>query len=125
MGDYMQCGDGPLLWAQRNRTRTERARSAGALVTHLADGLVTGEIASVKAAAAMIAPLVDDEFRRHCRVASADGGSMVVHVDEPGLVGAMRLRWSGPLQAALVGSKSRRGARRVFFEWGRAGADVR
>jgi hypothetical protein len=121
----MPCGEGSLLWTQRNRTRTERGRSAGALVTHLADGLVSGEIASVKAAAARIAPLVDDEFRRHCRVASADGGLMVVHVDEPGLVGAMRLRWSGPLQAALAGSKSRRGMRRVFFDWGRAGADVR
>ncbi len=121
----MRRGNDPLMWVARNRVRTERVRSAGALVTHLADGLVPGEIASVKAAAAMVAPLVDDEFRRHCRVASIGGGALVVHVDEPGLVGAMRLRWSGPLQAALAGSKSRRGVRRVFFEWGRAGADVR
>ena len=120
----MRGDDNPLVWITRNRKKPDRARSAGSLVSNLADGLAMGEGAAFKSAAAAIASLVDEEFRRHCRIAGAGGGLLVIHVDEAGLVGPMRLRWSTVLLDAFAREKSVRGMRRVYFEWGRSGAPV-
>ncbi len=122
--ESMTAGDDRLSWVMRNRTRRNRVREAGALVAGLANGLEQGEFAASRAAAGALAAVVDDEFRSRCRVAAAERGTLVIHVDEPGLVSAMRLRWSGVLPAMLVGVKAPGGLRRVVFAWGQSGVRV-
>lgn len=108
--------EGPLFWVQRNRSRRERVRLAGVLMSALA-GEVSGRTA-VRAAKARetIEAVVDEEFRAHCRVSIGGDEVLVVEVDSPVLVHWMRRKWervlSGAARRASGGALSR-----VRFEY--------
>ncbi len=91
--------DHRLSWVQSNRKRAEHATPIGELVAKMAASMPAR--GDAEEAAAVIADLVDDEFRKHCRVAGQRNGPWVVNVDAPALVYPMRLRWSARLREAL------------------------
>ncbi len=114
--------DRSLSWVQSNRRRAERATLVGQLVAKLAASMpARGEAEEV---AAVMADLVDGEFRKHCRVAGQRNGPWVVNVDAPALVYPMRLRWSARLREALSQAGGRRLARELLFVYGSAGVDI-
>lgn len=105
-----------LYWAQVNRRQTRPAMPIGGWVRDVA--------AAAQASAAaraelhnVVAAVVDEEFHRHCRVSGQRGAALVIEVDVPARVSAMRLRWSSTLQEACRrwGGKPR--LDRVLFEF--------
>lgn len=69
----------------------------------------------------MLADMVDEEFRRRCRVLVESRGTLVVNVDSPALVYPMRLRWAPALHDLLMGTRRASPIRRIVFEHGTAG----
>lgn len=111
-----------LKWIQGNRTRRDRVRTVGGAVTQLVGRVVESRgITAMRKVADVLSDLVDDEFRRHCHVAAADSGNLVIGVDNPALVYAMRLRWSIPLRDALARAGRLAPGARVVFEQGATG----
>ncbi len=114
--------DRSLSWVQSNRRRAERATPVGQLVAKMAESMsARGEAEEV---AVVMTDLVDDEFRKHCRVAGQRNGPWVVNVDAPALVYPMRLRWSARLREALSQAGGRRLGRELLFAYGSAGVDI-
>ena len=70
-------------------------------MAEFARSVEVGEVASHLAA--RVAGVVDDEFRRHCRVGGLRSGTLKIFVGEASLVWAMRTKWATPLQQALNG----------------------
>ena len=73
------------------------------------------------AAAAVLNPVVDDDFRRFCRVAGAGGGVITIQVSDPGLVAGMRLQWAARLLGAVQEAREFSSIRRIVFEFGAGG----
>ncbi len=114
--------DRRLAWVQSNRRRAERATLVGQSVAKMTASMpARGEAEEV---AVIMADQVDDEFRKHCRVAGQRNGPWVVNVDAPALVYPMRLRWSARLREALLQAGGRRLARELLFVYGSAGVDI-
>ncbi len=88
-----------LDWIQRNRRRAERTQRASALVERLVRHAAQDE--TLHEAATILAGLVDEEFRRHCRVGGIRSAILLIHVDQASMVNAMQWRWSGQLREAL------------------------
>jgi hypothetical protein len=117
--------DPRLKWIQENRRRTERVQRAAVPIQRLTQSMLAGAGAEgAKRVALAAADIVDDEFRAHCRIWSAEKGALIVHVDEPALVCPMRLRWSGPLREGLVSVKVGRLTHGIVFRYGEAGFRV-
>jgi hypothetical protein len=73
---------------------------------------------------ATLADHVDEDFGRHCRLGDVRGGAVVIHVDEPGLVSAMRRQWIARLESAARKYRGAQAVHRVVFEFGRSGAPI-
>ena len=115
--------DNALYWVTRNRARRDSVRRAGEFVGWLSDG-VESEHGGLRDAAQLIAGVVEGEFHDHCRVGAVQGNSVVIYVDEPGMIAPMRLRWSTNVLRALQAQKEFKAVRRVIFDHGRNGASV-
>jgi hypothetical protein len=111
-----------LQWVQRNRHREGRVLRAGTMIQGIARQM-KAEDEAVRVAGA-VAELVDDEFRRHCRIAAVRSATVVVHVDHPSLVYSMQQQWLSPLSRALQGTDVGRRIRRIVFETGQDGVRV-
>lgn len=109
-------------WIQRNRCKRDRVRQAGTLIQELTQSVEAGDYPARIAAA--IAGVVDGEFRTHCRIATIDSASLVIHVDEASLVYLMRLRWLSVLSSALLANRAGRRVRRIIFRFGNVGAEI-
>ena len=97
----------PLSWVQQNRARRTCMNHAGLLVARVAEQLQQGSSPAGAELAAVLAGVVDEDFKAHCRVGGVRGGKLVVTVDHPGRVAPMRLRWLSRLQE--IGSRNGRG----------------
>ncbi|MFQ5590601.1 MAG: DciA family protein [Phycisphaerae bacterium] len=115
--------DGRLAWVQRNRVRRgcSRERRLGYLAASVARGLHLAGDELAPTAASIIAEVVDEEFKAHCRLASVHNGRIVINVDQPALVYHMRMRWLELLTAAFSADKAARSIVRVVFEYGEGG----
>ena len=111
-----------LQWVQRNRRRKGRVLHAGTMIQGIARQ-TKAEDEPVRVARA-VADVVDDEFRRHCRVAGVRSVTVVVHVDHPSLVYSMQQQWLSPLSRALQGTDVGRRISRIVFESGHDGVRV-
>lgn len=117
--------DPRLKWIQANRRTKDRMQRAAVPIQRLTENMLTGAgIEAARQAALVIAGIVDDEFRVHCRIWSAERGALIVYVDNPALVCAMRLRWSRPLREGLANVKAGRLAGGIVFSYGEAGVRV-
>ena len=115
--------DTRLQWVMRNRTRRSRVRPIGESLQRCSAQLGAATEAA-RGVAAAIAPVVDADFREHCRVGLADGGTCVVSVDSPSLVYSMRQRWLSPLRTELTKAGSGRWGRKIVFVAGTGGVRV-
>lgn len=116
-------GDQRLEWVQRNRgqkRRVDRVERIGGRIAQLVEQ-GTQAVAEARDVVAVIHSLVDDAFREHCRVSVAPGSKVVIQVDHPVRLYAMRSHWHLPIRKALtqagwVGSRNR-----IAFQVGTSG----
>lgn len=114
-----------LKWTQENRQRDDfRQVPVGTLVRRLAEGLQGRDEEDLRRAARAAARITDDSFRSHCRIGGIRGRTVVVTVDNAGLVAAMRGQWLRPLLAAWEGGLPGKPINRIVFEYGTSGADI-
>ena len=114
--------DERLLWVQRNRWRTAQTVQLGPLVQRLIKQVCAPDpLARVAHAADVLAGVVDEEFRNHCRIAGIKQGTLIVHVDHPGIVYALRGRWRVSLLEALGTIRGRAAIQQVIFRFGSDG----
>lgn len=86
-------GREPFLWLQRNRARPAPEASVGTLVAAWVDIALDGGSRLVHRLVEALAAVVDDEFRMHARVHVDELRRIVIAVDRPELVFAVRMRW--------------------------------
>lgn len=113
-----------LMWVQRNRRRVGRICRVGALTGELADGLQRDDESLARRAARALSAEVDEQFRRHCRLSGTKRGGLVVMVDQPGLVCAMRWRWLPRISRTLADKCGASGAAEVLFGFGQSGVRI-
>src|SRR3972149_8638772 len=116
--------DRRLEWVKTNRAPRDTAPRVGTCITGLVDRALKQDGAERSRLAAILAGEVDEEFRRHCRLGEVRGEVLIIQVDEPGLVSAMRLGWGSRVLSILRERGPRQGVRRVSFEFGRSGASL-
>jgi hypothetical protein len=109
-----------LHWIQANRTRPDHAQCVGGVLRGVVARAVDAGVEDARLVARMVAPVVDEEFCRHCRLLVAAGGGLVVNVDNPALVPWMRRRWLVSLREVL-GRRGGSGSGRVVFAYGELG----
>ena len=90
-----------LMWTHRNRLRRDRCRSAGAVVAGFAQSLAASDGNRLRAIAEALGRVVDDEFRRSCRVGGLKGATLWIHVNPSAPVSWFRMRWQGALPGLL------------------------
>lgn len=105
-----------LQWIQRNRAKHTRMRSIADAVNRLVESVAAGARELSAAAASAIEAVVDDEFRKHCRVLRSQGGGLIVVVDDPANVYLMRMKWWGPLSEAMMRAGHRATDERIRFQ---------
>ncbi|UCE62078.1 MAG: DUF721 domain-containing protein [Phycisphaerales bacterium] len=113
-----------LTWVQRNRARRPSERQAGQVMETLVVRECTDAFERCGELARALAGYVDDDFRRHCRLAGVSRGVLTINVDEPSLLYAMRMRWEGVLGDAVRRCGRRGVIGRVVFEYGGTGMRV-
>ena len=113
-----------LNWVQKNCERYAHVHAVGRLTRRLVEDVAMVEDAEASELASALAPAVDGQFRRHCRIRGIRGGVLVVNVDQVGLVCPMRLRWSRCLGRFLSGERRWCSVRQVRFELGNVGKCV-
>ncbi|NOS99129.1 MAG: hypothetical protein HOP29_00700 [Phycisphaerales bacterium] len=117
-----------LEWVSRNRRERSRGETLSAVAARLVEraGERHGAESGPRAAAA-VAEVTDELFRRHCRVKTLARGLLTVEVDDPRLVGYMRMCWGEPIRERLSKTSSVGRVRAVRFvgavapPWGRGG----
>lgn len=113
--------DGRLKWIQANNTRRNRTRLVGGMIERLVKQAAGAGAEEVSRVAAVVADLVDDDFRRCCRLVLGEEGVVVINVDHPALVQPIRQRWLVPLREALLGRRTPARVRRIVFAYGEVG----
>lgn len=115
--------DRRLEWVQRNRARRERVRPLGAVLQRVADAMASANPPLDEAVCSAIVGCTDETFHRHCRLRSS-GGALVIEVDPPGLLYAMRVQWLNIIERALAEGRARRFVGRVRFIAGDRGESL-
>ncbi len=110
-----------LKWAQVNRTRWDRTRLVGASMTHLVGEAAITRVGAALEAASMVADLVDEEFRAHCRIVVTEARTLVINVDDSAQACTLRSRWLLPVREALRIRKSSKLSGEVVFAFGHEG----
>ncbi len=113
--------DGRLKWIQANRTRRDRTRRVGEMIERLVEQAAGTGAEEASRVAAIVADLVDDDFRQCCRLVFGEEGVVVINVDHPTLVQPMRQRWLVSLREAMVGRRTPTRIRRIVFAYGEVG----
>ncbi len=118
--------DGRLEWVQTNRSGKDRVRPIGTRVEQLVEEALRGTRSKLaEQLASAIACAVDDDFKAHCRLCTAQHGVLIVHVDNPVLVYPMRLRWWSVLRESLSRITDRCRIGGIVFRCGSAGVRVK
>lgn len=112
-----------IEWIQHNRRRSERVRHISESVGRCVERVAAATDAARQLAAAA-APVVDEEFRRHCRIAVGQGGTCIVNVDSPSMVYSMRQRWLPTLREVWTQLDPRQRGGRIVFAAGAGGVRV-
>jgi hypothetical protein len=108
-----------LGWVQANRSKRVRWCHVSASIERVAQRIsAMGDAQATETIAARVAGMVDDAFRAHCRIALPDERTLVISVDRPAMVYAMRAQWLNRLGEGLPGR------RRIVFEYGNAGTKL-
>lgn len=115
--------DRRLEWVQRNRVRRERVRPLGAALQRIAGAAAAANPPLDEVVRSVIAGCTDEMFQSHCRLRSTRD-ALLIEVDPPGFLYAMRIQWLGIIERALAESRVRRFVGRVRFEAGTRGESL-
>jgi len=113
--------DRRLHWVMANRTPRGEIPRVGEMIGGLAEGALRRDRKQRTQLASLLADCVDQEFRRHCRIGDLNHGTLIIEVDEPGLISILRARWSSKIESALRRGGAKTGTGRVLFRFGRCG----
>lgn len=113
-----------LKWIHRNRSDCVRTERVDTLLHRYVHECYEPRHEEAKKIASILADSVDEEFRSHCLVATVEHGVVLVHVDHPGLVYAMRTRWLDQLLQVLVRDRRSPGVRGIAFRFGNDGEQI-
>ncbi len=113
-----------LDWVARNRARTDRRQLAGDVVAKIVDRLGRQSEEPAGRVAEILAGVVDEEFRRHCRVGRVVAGTLAIQVDEPACVSVFTRRWSLCVLEAVRSCRGCGSIRQVVFEVGSYGRRI-
>ena len=113
-----------LEWVLKNRARGDHAARAGTAVERVVTTVEQRGLGPALDAAKALRSVVDDEFRRHCRVAGAVDGKVTIHVDAAPLVSAMRMKWLSAVREELGTADRRWGRGTIAFTFGQSGVEV-
>lgn len=113
-----------LEWIAKNRSRRSRVSEVGSAIQKVVTTIEQQGLEPALAAAKTLAPIVDGEFRRHCRIAGAVDGRVTIHVDVAPLVSVMRMKWLGAIREGLRAVDRRLGDGVVLFVLGRSGVEI-
>ena len=114
--------DCQLRWIQKNRATYDRARSVGPLFQQLAE--CVNEEGVLYETASILAHVVDEDFRRYCRIGGLRGATLVIHVGYAAMVHPMQLRWLGKLSEVLRSVRGRIRITRIAFAFGGGGVRI-
>ena len=112
-----------LRWVHRNRAESSPTRRAADLLAGLARD-VDASCCVARDLASAVSPLVDGQFRRHCRIAGMSGRGVVFSVDRPSLVYPLKQRWAAVLQRSLERALRGRRVSQIIFQFGVNGVEV-
>ena len=113
-----------LEWIAKNRTKRSRVSPAISAIQKIVTTVEQQGLEPAQAAAQALSPIVDDQFRRHCRIAGAINGRVTIHVDAAPLVSVMRMKWSGAIRERLRVVDRRLGDGAILFEPGQSGVGI-
>jgi len=113
-----------LEWVAKNRAKRSRLSRASTAVEKVVTSVEQQGVEPALVTAKALAPIVDAEFRRHCRIAGAVGGRVTIHVDAAPLVSVMRMKWLGPIREGLRIVDCRLGGGAIVFESGQSGVEI-
>lgn len=113
-----------LVWTHRNRLRRDRCRSAGAVVAGFAQALAAPDGNRLQVIAESLSRVVDDEFRRSCRVGGVSGSTLWIHVIPSASASWIRMRWQGALPGLLKEQRPQLRIERVAFRVSNDGQPV-
>jgi len=113
-----------LEWIVKNRAKRSRLSRASSAIDEVVTTIGQRGLEPALAVAGALGAIVDDEFRRHCRVAGAAGGRVTIHVDTASLVSLMRMKWLEAIRAGLCVVDRRLGGGAIVFEPGRSGVEI-
>jgi hypothetical protein len=113
-----------LKWIQGNRSHSVRTERVDTLLCRYVRECYEPRHEEARKIASILADTVDEEFRNHCVVAAVEHGVVLVHVDHPGLVYAMRTRWLDRLLQVLVRDRRRPSVRGIAFRFGNDGERI-
>ena len=104
-----------------NRAPRRMIAHVGMVVGGLVEGTLRRESDQRSQLASVLRDCVDQEFGRHCRIGDLNHGTLIIEVDEPGLISILRARWASKIESALRRGGAKTGMRRVLFKFGRRG----
>ena len=113
-----------LEWVVKNRAKRDRVSRAGIAIEQVVTTVEQRGLEPALVVAQALTSIVDDEFRRHCRVAGAMGGRVTIQVDAAPLVSAMRMKWLTAVREGLGAADRRWGGGTIAFEFGQLGVEV-
>jgi len=113
-----------MEWVAKNRSRKSGAARAAEAVEKIVSAVEQNGMGPAMAVAQVLAPIVDDEFRRHCRIVRGAGGRLSVQVDALPLVDVMRRKWSDPIREGLKEVDRRMCGGPLVFELGQSGVAI-
>ncbi len=113
-----------LAWIMRNRSSSRRARPLGDVASSLIRRLERAPARGPARMAQVLGGIVDDEFRRCCRVVRYERGELVLAVSDVGMIFPLRRRWAMELREALPRVLGGRGPARIVFEPGDEGCEI-
>ncbi len=113
-----------LEWVAKNRTRRSRLSQAGSAIEKVVMTVEQQGLEPALVMAQALSPIVDDEFRRHCRIAGAVNGRVTIHVGVAPLVSVMRIKWLAAIREGLRAVDRRLGDGAIVFELGQLGVEI-
>ncbi|MGD2108665.1 MAG: hypothetical protein PVI86_04670 [Phycisphaerae bacterium] len=96
-------------------------QAVGAPVRQFVDRLEASGLAASRECVDVLRAVVDDDFKRHCRLAVV-GRRLFVNVNQESRVYAMRMRWEARLRKSVASYRHRLGVSDVVFGFGETGA---
>lgn len=112
-----------IHWVQQNRRRKDTVLPASAMISGWLGRLRFVEVP--ENLVRQVAVTMDDELRSHIRLGVERGHTLIVHVDEPALVGLLRRSYGERFDALLRTCGGPHGLRQVEFRYGTSGVSVK